>query len=177
MLAAVLSIACPGSASAAPVTTEPETTGAVLPCNAIGGEQHGADAGRTVIGKRVALTLHRGLGASAPPPSRADATFFAKDGLIVRRGTAFELVVPAGWRGRLSLSWGNSARTDRLIVRPCGVPHAPGVGPRWLAFAGGYYVTDRACVPLIVRTPQKEYRVKIGVGAPCKGQAPPVDNG
>jgi hypothetical protein len=85
----------------------------------------------------------------------------------VQRAKPFELIVPKAWRNRLRLSWGQSPLTTRLRVQGC---PASTPGEKWLAFAGGYYVTSPACVPLIVRAGTQERRVKIGVGARCPGQ-------
>lgn len=100
---------------------------------------------------------------------------FAKTGLLVRPGTTFELVVPAGLRHRLALDWGNAnegAPSSRFIVRDCGGPGA--TRSRWLAYAGGYYVAHPACVSLLVIADGRLRRVRIGLGTPCPGQRPPA---
>ena len=70
---------------------------------------------RTVI-LRVALSTRVALGAGLlrdePDP---DARYFAKDGLVIRAGASFELVVPPEWRGRLTVATG--AAHDTVACR------------------------------------------------------------
>lgn len=40
----------------------------------------------------------------------------------------------------------------------------------WLAFPGGYYVHQRACLPVVVESAGRSQRVSIGVGTSCPGQ-------
>jgi hypothetical protein len=78
--------------------------------------------------------------------------------------------VPPAWVGRLAVEWGNTTRralAHHLVVGPC-----PGDDP-WIAFPGGFYVSQPACVELIVRVANIDHEVSVGVGAPCPGQKPP----
>jgi hypothetical protein len=92
---------------------------------------------------------------------------FAKTGLVVRAGSHFALRVagegaPGAWIG-----WGSPGRpVTRLTVDGCGD------GRGWLAFAGGYWVTDPTCVPLIVDTGGRQQRFDVGVGAACASKEP-----
>lgn len=115
-----------------------------------------------------------GSGGSDPAAMR-----FAKEGLLIRRGASFDLVVPADWRGRVSIGWGSSAKgSSHLRVpgcRPTGAikqPHYQATDD-WIANAGGYWVAEPSCVSLVVKAGQAEQTVRIGVGASCPGQAPP----
>src|SRR5207244_2529360 len=99
------------------------------------------------------------------------ARLFAKNGLLIRAGASFDLVVPSGWEDRFAIGWGSPpTRATHVVVSGC---DAGGVGIKWLAFAGGYWVRRAACVPLIVQTTHKSRTVHIGVGAPCRGQRTP----
>lgn len=91
---------------------------------------------------------------------------FAKYGLYFKPGHAFEVIVPDEFRDRLSIGW--AVRSWRVVVGEC-----VGVPAEWLALVGGYWVADPLCAELIVRSAGSEQRVKIGLGAPCPGQAPP----
>lgn len=96
---------------------------------------------------------------------------FAKTGLLVRAGAAFQLVVPPELTNRLSIAWGNAHPPHgRLVVSGCG-RHGR-AGARWLAYAGGYFVPRPECVSLLVVTAHRRQRVRIGLGTPCPGQRP-----
>jgi hypothetical protein len=148
------------------VSTAPLPRATVLECRTVIGSEHTPGAERTVAGHSAALTTGRVLQTSPSGESDPRAALFAKDGLLVRRGSPFELIVPARWRNRLSISWGDAPRTTRLKVAACPA-NAP--GNEWLAFAGGYFVPKPACVPLIVKTATATRRVHIGVGTRCPG--------
>lgn len=145
-----------------------------------------ASAGPEVSGGLSTLECADQIGAGDPPasltqvagvvalpvsprfgPLRADPTgegrrrFFAKQGLVVRTGRSFELIVPREERQHLAVGWGSPADpTWRLHVSCHG--HAT-----WLSFAGGYFVPQKRCASLIVRTAGHQERVRIGVGARC----------
>jgi hypothetical protein len=100
---------------------------------------------------------------------------FAKTGLVIKPHTRFELVLGARQRRRMAISWGNadtSPPRGRLIVNDCG--RGETTGSKWLVYAGGYYVSHPACLPLVVVAGGRRQRVRIGVGAPCPGQRPPA---
>jgi hypothetical protein len=44
-----------------------------------------------------------------------------------------------------------------------------------LDYAGGYYVRDPVCAPLIVAAHRQRRRVRIGVGKACPGQRRPPE--
>jgi hypothetical protein len=149
-----------------------------LACQDVIGSQATPSAGSSVVLDRVALTTDRILQIN---PAGADGTGwqFAKDGLLIRRGASFDLIVPDDWRGRLRIGWGSSAKaSDRVRVpgcRPTGTIAQPHylASDDWLAYAGGYWVSEAACVPLIVKAGQAERTVNIGVGTACPLKGPP----
>jgi hypothetical protein len=126
---------------------------------------------RVVLGV-VALPASPGypaLGTSLSGDSNRALRLFAKTGLVIRPGATFELIVPAPFANRLSIGWGKPGTpSHRVIVNNCSGP-----GGGWLAYAGGYWIDQPACVPIIVRTGSKQTEVHIGVGTPCPGQRPP----
>jgi hypothetical protein len=95
---------------------------------------------------------------------------FAKTGLLVRTGADFQILVPAGSRGRLGIGWGSAATPSKAVVVHSS---AAGISGTWMHFAGGYWLDHPACVALQVQTAQKSATVHIGLGAPCPGQRPP----
>jgi hypothetical protein len=157
-----ISIACSGVASAAPVTTLPVQLATVLPCTNIIDALDKLPSGYEAIGANVALPTKKVLGRGALP-SGSDGYRFAKQGLFVRTGGSAELIVPPAWQERLMVGWGDAPRTTHLQVAGCGTN--PLI--KWVVFAGGFYVKQRGCVPLIVRAGGTDCKVHIAVGAKC----------
>ncbi|MGH7776964.1 MAG: hypothetical protein ACREPI_07290 [Candidatus Dormibacterales bacterium] len=164
--------------AAAPPTGHRAGSGhvAVLPCQDVIGSDAAPPTGFTVIMGRVALPTGVPLQAVASGESYPAARLFAKVGLIVRRGASFDLLVAAGWQGRVTFGWGSPARrTDHLRVpgcRPTGPIDQPGYRPgdAWLVYAGGYWVPGPACVSVSVKAATSARSARIGVGAPCPGR-------
>jgi hypothetical protein len=99
---------------------------------------------------------------------------FAKTGLIVRSGTEFEIVVSPPPGVQAFVSWGNTGKgqpTQLFMVGPCEAQAT------WIAFPGGYFVSEAACVDLIVKHRNIDNQVSVGVGASCDGQASVATNG
>jgi hypothetical protein len=130
----------------------------------------------TVLGD-VALPTRKALGAVRLAAAEPDARYWAKQGIVVRAGASFEMIVPPQLLGRLSFGWGSPAiRTTHLIVSSCqwtAGPTQQGRRAPWLAFAGGYWVRDPACVSIVVKAGPRAQRVQVGVGAPCRGESAP----
>ncbi|WP_328472025.1 hypothetical protein OHA21_08785 [Actinoplanes sp. NBC_00393] len=87
---------------------------------------------------------------------------FAKHGLVLRAGTAVELVVAPEAADDARIGWG-SPGPEGTTIRVPACPQAAG----WLAFAGGYTVRTPMCVPLLVRANGREERATVSVGKPC----------
>lgn len=104
------------------------------------------------------------LGAASSGLDDPSAVLFAKTGLYAKAGKPFTLIVPRRWQPHLSMAWGGARRTLRLRVDlDCGdVPD-----PTWVAYPGGYWIDEPACVTLLVKTAKTTKRVHLGVGAPC----------
>ena len=98
---------------------------------------------------------------------------FAKTGLLVRAGQAFELDAPAQPGNRVALGWGNVSfePAARFAVPAC----ADTYGTGWLAYPGGYWADRPLCLPLTVRSARGDEVVHIGIGTPCPGQRPPAN--
>ena len=130
--------------------------------------------GSSVSLGRVALPTKRALGAVKLHPKNPRSRYWAKQGLLVKPGTSFELVVPAAWVSRLTIQWGNSGTpTAHLWVTNCRSKHT---GAHWLTFAGGYTVEQAG-----VRAADREVRQQAahrahrrGQGLPRTGPAPEV---
>ena len=142
-----------------------------LSCRDVVGSQDTPGPGFSVAFNRVALPTAKTLGGVRLHAGPQGGKFWAKQGLLITAGAAFELIVPTAWVARLSIGWGNPAGpSSQVDVSGC---QATTPGTRWLAFAGGFWVSQPACVPLIVRIANRQRLVHIGVGAACSGQSPP----
>ena len=112
------------------------------------------------------------LGTSLSGDGNGPLRLFAKTGLFFRPGTKFELIVPARFVSRLRIGWGAPGTPSQIVeVSNCANPG----GGRWLAIAGGYWIDQPACVPIIVRAGGKQQQVHVGVGKACPGQRPPPE--
>jgi hypothetical protein len=175
---ALTTTGCVSTSTASPTPTGPVS---VLSCQDVIASEAAPPTGSSVILDRVALPTGRALQASPAGVTDPSEKLFAKDGLLIRRGAAFDLVVPEAWRGRLGVSWGSMAKpTSQLRVPGCRPTQRMPSSSRWvlsdewLVYPGGYSVPQPACVSLVVRAGQTERTVQIGVGAACPGQSPPA---
>lgn len=162
------------------VSTSPSDAIALLPCLDVIGSPAAPPSDFSIVFDQVALPTGRALQANRSSLSDSAAWLFAKSGLLIRRGTSFDLIVPDEWRGRLTVGWGSPGkRTSHLRVPGCRPTVFPGTtnpiqgSNAWLAYAGGYWVPETACVSVLVKAGQAEQTVRIGVGASCPGQGPP----
>lgn len=168
------------SPSATTVSPTPSDTMAVLHCEDVIASAASPPSESSIILNGVALPTGRALQANPAGASDPHATLFAKDGLFIRRGASFDLLVPEQWKGRLAVGWGSLGKpTTHLRVPGCRPTQRMPSSSRWvlsdewLIYPGGYSVTQAACVSVLVRAGQTEQTVRIGVGAPCPGQSPP----
>jgi hypothetical protein len=133
----------------------------------------GADQ-QVVLGV-VALSASPRSAALQAARDRAEPSatrYFAKDGLLVRSGATFDLVLPPNAAYRASIDWGGEqlTRTRHLRVS-CPHERSPSA---WLAYVGGYWTDRPTCLTLLVQAHGKHQLVRIGVGTPCPGQRPPT---
>jgi hypothetical protein len=144
-----------------------ETVGAdlkVVTCDQIVG--HGRPlAGERVISGQVVLPPERVPEEPRfQPKYNKPLPWFAKQGLLVRRGSKpVDLIVPLAWRSRFAVGWGNEGRQQAPAVRIVGC----NTGPKWHAYAGGYYLRQPACVPLTVRVEGQTTQIRLGIGRSC----------
>src|SRR5256884_7279466 len=136
----------------AQVLAGPSDAIALLDCQAVIGSEAVPAAGDSIVLDGVALPTKRALQANrtGDPGARR----FPKDGLYVRRGAAFDLIVPDAWRDRLTINWGFPGEaTHHLRVpgcRPTGTINPIHEQDPWLVYAGGYTLSGPACVLLKV---------------------------
>jgi hypothetical protein len=116
----------------------------------------------------------RVLGVIAAPPAHIpqvvrtdDPTwpFWEKSGMVIRAGsTPIDVRVPAKWRNRAAVTWGNG-RPPASAIRftPCSDPSG-----RWNAYAGGFLMKTRgACIPLVFEVAGARQVVRFGIGVQC----------
>lgn len=147
-----------------------------LPCEDAIGSTATPDPGMSTVFDRVALPTGRALQAEPTRDADPAAKLFAKSGLLIKRGVSFDLIVLNEWAGRLTIRWGSPGNRSAHVRVPRCRPTEK-INPLcdsdpWVAYAGGYWVSQPACVLLTVKTDQAEQTVQIGVGAVCPGQAP-----
>jgi hypothetical protein len=116
----------------------------------------------------------RVLGVIAAPPAylpqvvrSADPhwPYWRKAGMVIRAGPRpVDVRVPANWRGRAAITWGNGLPpVSALRFTPCQT--RPSV---WNAYAGGFLLkARRACVPLVFAVGGERRVVRFGVGVRC----------
>lgn len=119
------------------------------------------------VGLPTSDSARRALQVTAQSGDSVTPRFFAKTGLVVRSGVAFTIRVNHPPRIAL-IGWGSPPDFgSELHSGGCG-------GNAWLAFAGGLVVSEPMCVHLMVTVNDERDAVRIGVGAPCEGQRPPL---
>jgi hypothetical protein len=123
-----------------------------------------------LVVRNAALPTASVLQASDSGGTDPAARLFAKWGLVVRASATVDLQVGPGWEDRARLGWGSPAVPAAAVHVPA-CP-APSSSP-WLVFAGGTWVAQPACVPLIVRSQGQQALVHLGVGVPCGSAGSP----
>jgi hypothetical protein len=114
--------------------------------------------------RSAATALQTGTTHGTVPATR----LYAKAGLFVRRGSAFQLVVPPSLVGQLAIGWGKPGRPAlRLMVDGCES------SSEWLNFPGGFWVPAVGCLPIEVIASTATLQVEVGIGAPCPDQVGP----
>ena len=114
------------------------------------------------------------LGVVSVPPARLIQivpthdrpwAYWRKAGLVVRAGAPpVTVTVPAAWRRRAAITWGNSTG----IVSALRIASCPGPANVWNAYAGGFLLrSPSACVPLRFSVSGRSKIVRFGLGRAC----------
>jgi hypothetical protein len=171
-------IAGTGCDSSSPAVTKNASDAViVLLCQDVISSVRAPESDLSIVLDRAALPTINALQANASGESHPSARLFTKSLIMIRRGASFDLVVPDEWRGRLIIGWARQGRRGSHVRVPgCRPTHT--LNPirdtdDWLGYALGFWVSEPACVPLIVRAGQAESTVRVGLGASCPGQGPP----
>jgi hypothetical protein len=119
------------------------------------------------------------LGVIAVPPAylgRMVATgerpwaYWQKAGLVIRAtGEPVTVTVPAIWRTRAAIIWGNGGGTaSHLDIEGCRTASKVPAGRLGNAYAGGFYLRPpSACLPLIFTVGSRSATVRFGLGKRC----------
>jgi len=91
---------------------------------------------------------------------------WSKVGLVVRADSPTVWIsVPAAWRTRAAITWGNAGPTSALRIRSC--PPSSSLGD-WNPYSGGFLLRAKsACVPLVFRVGARTETARFGVGRRC----------
>lgn len=119
----------------------------------------------------ASTTYPRALQTAVRTSDDGSVYFFAKTGVIWRNDASFDLVVPEELQPVLAIGWGETASAAHQVSLRCD----EGGKGEWIAAPGGYWISEPICAQVVVRSDDEEQTVGIGLGAPCPGQAPPVD--
>ena len=100
------------------------------------------------------------------PSGETPFRYFSKWGMVVRSDVrSVTVTVPARWRDRAAISWGNAGHGVFQTIRFAGCGHGESVGN---AYAGGFFLRSRsACVPLTFRVGNRAATVRFGIGRRC----------
>lgn len=146
------------AATSPPAGTASPGSGPAIPCeHDLGGTAPDPDWGRLVL-DAVAIPTFQMVPAETIEPG----WLYAKDGLQVRAGTPVDISVAPEAAAWARIGWGSPGPKGTTI-------HVPACPSRsgWLAFAGGYWVREPRCLPLIVEVGGRRERVSVSVGAAC----------
>jgi hypothetical protein len=124
--------------------------------------------GYNVVAPGVAVPTAPVLQANETRETAGVQRLFAKWGLVVRTETVVDLQVGRGWEDRARIQWGwATAASPGIAVHVPACPRPAGQ-VQWLSFAGGTWVAQPACVPLVIRSQGQEVQVRLGIGTACE---------
>ncbi|GIG02639.1 hypothetical protein [Catellatospora citrea] len=148
-----------GRTSSPAATPFPDDGVAQVSCDHVIGTEPSPAARLPVLLDAVALPVGQQLQVTA-----VDGRWWAKQGLVVRPGTPVDLEIVGEAALTSTIGWGNPGPAVTRIRVFC--PDLYDV-PGWYVFAGGYTVDKPRCLPLRVRSANRETLARIPVGAPC----------
>lgn len=122
-------------------------------------------SGDRVLFDRVWIAGRDGVASpTAQPFGSGPFVYHAKTGFSVKRGRIGALVdIPAAWRNRVRITWGNVAPSVSIRFPGCRF------GPTWTSYAGGFLFRDKrgGCVPLQVTVTARTRIVYFSAGRHC----------
>ena len=141
------------------VIASSSTAPPTVPCDSVVLRPRSLDPGDRILFSRVAFAHARLYQVARVGGERP---YWSKVGLYVRAARiAVHLTVPRAWRSRMAITWSSPPVT---ALRVAGCPSPPKI---WNGYAGGFYVHEPACVPLIVRVGDRSTVIRFGIGRRC----------
>jgi hypothetical protein len=128
--------------------------------------QTGAPGGRIVLG---VLAVPPARLPRAVPTGSTPWRYFRKYGLAIRANSPAVLItIPAAWRHRAAISWGNNTgAVSSLRLLRC--PRQLGA---WNGYAGGFYLRSASgCVPVLVEIGWRTATLRFAIGRSCSPAA------
>ena len=158
LLAAALTLA---AASTAVGVSRPIPVRSSVGCDLAVGTAEQPYGEAAIVLDRLGLPRHRYPWRVERSRDRA-FPFWAKWGVLVRANTAETVTISVArpWRRHAVIGWGNASASSVRFL-PCTSPSA------WLAYAGGFGLKKRGCVPFDVEVGDRIERVRIGFGRSC----------
>ncbi len=100
---------------------------------------------------------------NSQPSGTRPFVFFSKAGIAIRRGSRAVVELPARWRSRVAVQWGDSGIVSRVDFPAC---HT---GPKWIAYAGGFHFRSMkgGCVPLRITVASRTMTLLFSSGKRC----------
>jgi hypothetical protein len=139
----------------------PSVSSAPVCSDSAGGAEAPPEGYRVVAGT-VAVPDDRILQAAPSGEPDPAVKLFAKWGLLVRTGETAEVSVASG---AARVGWGSPAVPAASVrITACRKGSQP---PAWTAFAGGTWVAEPACVPLVITAGGRTEQTRIPVGVAC----------
>src|SRR5262249_6803599 len=155
----VMGCSGPGAALPAKPSPAPLASPRAVGCDQII-QQTDPPGGQVVLGVLAAPPARM---ARAAPTGTRPWAYFAKHGIDIRADSPAVLVtVPAAWRHRAAIAWGNNVgAVSSLRLLTC--PRQLGA---WNGYAGGFYLRSASgCVPLVFQIGRRTATLRFAIGS------------
>ena len=157
----VLGMPAPVPGASARPPGPPQAPTPSVDCAQINDERAAPSPDLRVLFDRVAVAPQDYWGQQ-PVPS-APLGYWAKAPVLVKSGDQpVSITVPPEWQKRAAITWGDSGIVRALRISGCASP-----ARTWFFYAGGFYLTHPACVPLTIRVGDKAATVRFAIGRTC----------
>jgi hypothetical protein len=162
----VIALAVTGCSGPGPVHVKPPTAPLASPsavrCDQVITSSRGAPGARILF---AVLTVPPAHLPRAAPTGTGPWGYFAKFGPALRANSPAVLVtIPAAWRHRAAIAWGNVGPVSSLRLLGC--PRQLGA---WNGYAGGFYLRSASgCVPVVFGIGRRTATLRFAIGRGCR---------